>query len=56
MIDPLFNSTFCGSPGHIRLGVYNINQSLLTHLPTYELIIQSLFSGIAESESSLLQQ
>jgi hypothetical protein len=55
MIDPVFNSIFCGSHGHIRLGVCNVNQSLLTHLPTNELLILSL-SGIAESESSMLQQ
>jgi hypothetical protein len=55
MIDPVFNNIFCDSHGHIRLGVHNINQSLLTHLPTNELLILSL-SGIAEGESSLLQQ
>jgi len=50
MIDPVFNKIFGGSPG-----VYNIDQSLLTHLLTYELLILSP-SGIAEIENSLLQQ
>jgi len=55
MIDPVCNNIICGSPGDIRLGVYHNNQSLLTHLPTYDLLVLSL-SGIAESESLLLQQ